>query len=155
MDVHHDPFPALTPANCGDMLPLQREAIANYFNITGVPRFRRMCMDALAATPLNAAHGVPAELVALSHRASENWTLNPRGPRIACGVVLGGQVHEFANGSSQSQIASFSVPRLDIEDTRDPAEIQAANTEFAVACVRFVRQLIFESIVAGDARDAQ
>lgn len=81
MDVQHDPFPALTPVNCNDMLPLQREAIENYFNMTGIPRFRRMCMAALAATPINATHDVPAEL-----NAQPGWSDDM--VNMACATVF-------------------------------------------------------------------
>lgn len=96
---------------------------------------------------------VPAGLVELSKLASENWALNPRGPRIAAGVVLGGPVETFTNGSGQRQIASFSVPVTDVDDERDQTAIQAANTAFAVECVRFVRQLIASSEPGATCKD--
>lgn len=83
---------------------------------------------------------VPPELVALSARASEHWAMS--STRNAAGSVVGGAVQDFTNGSTQTQIASFSVPRLPDADPRDPADMQAANAAFAVACVEWVRSLI-------------
>lgn len=88
---------------------------------------------------------IPAHLAELSKRASKDWSLPPRSRHIAPGLVLGGETYEFTNGTGQTQIASFTVPRLALGDERDAAAIQAANAEFAVECVRFARRLIAAS----------
>lgn len=83
---------------------------------------------------------VPSELMALSARASEHWAVS--STKLAIGSVVGGAVQDFTNGCTQTQIASFAVPRLPVDDARDPADMQSANTELAVACVEWVRSLI-------------
>ncbi len=85
---------------------------------------------------------IPAHLAELSKRASKDWSLPPRSRHIAPGLVLGGETYEFTNGTGQTQIASFTVPRLALGDERNAAAIQAANAELAVEGVRFVRQAL-------------
>jgi len=102
----------------------------------------KACAEAADEDGQTSSVVVPARLAELSAKASPDWALAARGPRIAPGVVLGDAVHEYARGSGQSQIASFNVVRVDMDDERDPGAVQAANTEFAVGCVNFVRKLI-------------
>lgn len=85
---------------------------------------------------------IPRRLIDLSAKASPDWALPSKSTRFAHGLVLGDAVQKFANGSSQTQIACFSSPLFDVHDARDPVELQAANAEFAVECVRFVRESI-------------
>ena len=89
---------------------------------------------------------VPAELRELSQRASEDWSA-PRGG-LTGGIVLGGPVVEWNKGTSQRQIAVFSIPRLPDDDPREAGDMQVANTLLAVACVNFVRTLIAREATA-------
>lgn len=83
---------------------------------------------------------VPDALAELSALASDDWKVDAR--KIGGGSVLGGPVFHYTNGSGQTQLASFSCPRLTDDDPRDPTEVQNANARFAVECVNFVRSLI-------------
>lgn len=94
----------------------------------------------LYSPPLAAGVRVPARLAELSELASENWRIVPG--RNSAGSVIGGPVHQFSNGASQTQLASFGCPRLLDDDLRDPAAIQAANANLAVECVAYVRELL-------------
>ncbi|HEX7324299.1 MAG TPA: hypothetical protein VF292_02955 [Rhodanobacteraceae bacterium] len=87
---------------------------------------------------------VPQNLRDLSTRASTDWALAAQGKRIAPGGVVGGPVQQFTNGSAQTQIAAFTVPSIPFDSSDEPAELQRANAEFAVACVAWVRGLIEE-----------
>ncbi|HEU0197099.1 MAG TPA: hypothetical protein VFQ88_07825 [Nevskiaceae bacterium] len=85
---------------------------------------------------------VPQNLRDLSTRASTDWALAAQGKRIAPGGVVGGPVQEFTNGSAQTQIAAFTVPSIPFDSSDEPADLQRANAEFAVACVAWVRGLL-------------
>lgn len=92
--------------------------------------------------PAALAVEVPPKLARLSQEASEAWSVVER---LGGGSVRGGLPLDWPNGSRQSQIAAFDVPRLRDDDPRDPAAIQLANAQFAVACVSFVRGLLARS----------
>lgn len=91
---------------------------------------------------------VPSDLAELAGVASEDWEINASWSWG--GAVLGGRPIDMANGSSRGQIAHFSVPRLNDDDSRNPIQMQKANAELALACVRFVRRLLAAQPPSGD-----